>query len=455
MQLNTLTRTAGPATSRLRLALAAATGALLAAGPALAQLTPAAATGTPATSSAATGGAASVAWQADAAVLQYTESNGRVKATEPMVALRRSDGDDRVTSLRLTLDSLTGASPTGAVPQPVVQTITSASGASSYATSAGAVPVDRHFKDRRYAGVLSHEQPLGEGRHISVGGQASGETDFASIGLNVALAQDFDQRNTTLSLGLAWERDLIKPVGRTPAPLQPHTADYRLGTSRTRVVNDVLIGLTQVINRRWLTQLNLGLGSGGGYFNDPYKVLSVVDGTTGIETGDNKVSESRPRTRKRTTLYWQHKLHVDTGVVDLAWRGYRDDWGIRATTLEARYRHALGGGWFVEPQLRSYRQTAADFYRAWLVEGVDYLSSVHAPTAARASADPRLAAFKAQTTGLKLGLELGQGRELGVRVASYRQKNDAVRGAPGYLASVPLVDDLKATMVMVGYSHLF
>jgi hypothetical protein len=118
------------------------------------------------------------------------------------------------------------------------------------------------------------------------------------------------------------------------------------------------------------------------------------------------------------------------------------------------YRHALGHGWSVEPQLRGYRQSAASFYRAWLVEGVDYLSSVHAPTQAHASADPRLAAFTARTTGLKLALDLGHGRELGLRLASYRQKVATQPGAPGYLATVPLVDDLKATIVMAGYSHL-
>ncbi len=66
-----------------------------------------------------------------------------------------------------------------------------------------------------------------------------------------------------------------------------------------------------------------------------------------------------------------------------------------------------------------------------------------------------LAGFKATTLGLKVGLELARGRELGLRLASYNQKVAPVQGAPGYLATVPLVDNLKATIVMLGYSHLF
>ncbi|MFM2069598.1 MAG: hypothetical protein RLZZ584_4507, partial [Pseudomonadota bacterium] len=403
----------------------------------------------------ASNAAASVSWQADAAVLYYAESAGRVKAVEPIVALRRSDGDDRVTSLRLTLDSLTGASPTGAVPQPVAQTTTSASGESSYTTRAGEVPADKSFKDLRGAMNLGHEQPLGEGRRISLGANGSAETDFISAGLNGALALDFNNRNTTLSLGAALEVDRIKPVGNTPAPLQPHTADYRLGAQQSRQVADLLLGLTQVMNRRWLTQLNLGLGRGTGYHNDPYKVLSVVDGTTGLETGDARVSEARPRSRQRLSLYWQNKLHTGTGVVDVALRRYRDDWGIRANTLDASYRHELGGGWYVQPQWRHYRQNAARFYRGWLVEGVDYHSTTHTAALPYASADPRLGGFRAATLGLKLGVDLGRGREFGLRVSSYRQTMDHVGGAPGYLATVRLVDDLRATSLMLGYTHLF
>jgi hypothetical protein len=431
------------------LALGAAASALLAAGPAMAQGP------VPQAVSSGSGQGTEPTWQADAAVLLYNERGGRVKAVEPIVALKRSDADDRVTSLRLTFDSLTGASPTGAVPQPQVQTITSASGGSTYSTSPGTIPADHSFKDQRAALNLSHEQPFGAGRRINLGANVSGETDFASLGLNTALAQDFNDRNSTLSLGLAYEYDYIKPVGKTPSPLQPHDRSFRLGASQTRTVVDLLLGYTQVVNRRWLSQFNIGPGWGSGYFNDPYKVLSVVDGVTGLEVGDNKVSEARPRKRNRLTLYWQNKVHVDTGVVDVALRRYRDSWCIRSTTLDARYRHELGNGWFAEPQWRGYRQSAADFYRPYLVEGSDYLSDVHAPTLAHASADPRLAGFKATTLGLKFGLELARGRELGLRLASYNQKVAPVQGAPGYLATVPLVDNLKATIVMLGYSHLF
>jgi hypothetical protein len=431
-----------PPRSPLRLALAAATGALLAAGPGWAQ------TSTPAP------GSGPVTWQADASVLSYSESSGRVKAIEPVVSLKRSDANDRVTSLRLTLDTLTGASPTGAVPQPGVQTVTSASGKTSTTTRSGQVPMDSGFKDLRGAANLSHEQPFGEGRRISLGLNLSGETDFYSLGANVGLSQDFNNKNTTASIGLAYEFDLIKPVGFTPRPLLPHLSADSEGGSKTRNVGDLLLGVTQVMNRRWLMQFNVGVGSGSGYQNDPYKVVSVVSGS-GLETGDLKVSEARPGQRRRVSLYWQNKVHLGEDVVDLALRHYHDSWGIRAETADLHYRYELNRGWYLEPQLRVYRQNAADFYRPYLLEGSDYNSATHVAAMSYASADPRLAAFTARTVGMKLGFDLGKGREFGVRLASYQQKMSPTSSAPGYLATVPLTDPLKAMLLQIGISQQF
>ena len=50
----------------------------------------------------------------DTAVLYYAEDNGRVTAAEPIVNFKKDYGDERVLNLKVTLDSLTGASPNGA-----------------------------------------------------------------------------------------------------------------------------------------------------------------------------------------------------------------------------------------------------------------------------------------------------------------------------------------------------
>ncbi len=426
----------------IRAALAAASAALLA--PAVHAQTPA-----PAPASANT-------WKGESALLLYKEGGGRVTAVEPVVSARRTDGNDRTLGLKLTFDALTGASPNGAVAQPTAQTFTSPSGESTYTTEGGQQPLDPSFRDQRVALAFSLEQPFGAGRRLALGANVSSEYDFQSLGASASLAFDLNDKNTTLSFGAAFEADRIKAVGGAPQGLQPA---FGAGTARagsgTRNVADLLVGVTQVMSRSWLMQLNLGLGRGSGEHNDPYKILSVVDGTSGLVTGDRYVSEQRPDSRTRTSLYWQNKVHLREDVVDVGYRFYRDDWGIRAHTLDLRYRWELGGGLHLEPQWRWYRQSAADFWRGWLVEGREWSSTTQSASVAAASADPRLAAFSAHTLGLKFGMPLSPASELSLRLQAYRQTQKQPAAAPGVLATLDTAPALNAVTFVVGYTRDF
>lgn len=394
-------------------------------------------------------------WNVDSALLLYQEGGGRVRAVEPVVSARRTDGNDRTWGLKVTFDTLTGASPNGAAPQPAVQTFTSPSGQSSYSVAPGQLPLDTSFHDTRGALNVSLEQPFA-GAKLSAGVNLSGEYDFQSLGANAAMAWDLNNRTTTLTLGTAIEGDRIKAVGGTPQPLTPaFVPGAARGSSETRGVYDLLFGVTQVISPTWLVQANLGLGRGSGMHEDPYKIVSVVDGASGLVTGDRYVYESRPRSRSRTSLYLQSKSAFGRDVLDAAYRFYRDDWGIRSHTVELRYRLAMARGWYAEPQLRGYRQSAANFWRGWLVEGADWNSSTHAAGVANVSADPRLAEFSAATVGLKLGLALGPGSEVSMRLAHYRQTQKQPANAPGALTTLDLAPGLSATTVVFGYSRKF
>ena len=452
MQLNRMPACGG--TSTLHRALAAASAALLAPGVALAQST--APTGASGTAPAAPATPPRVPWQIDSAVLLYKESGGRVTAVEPVLSARRTDGNDRTLSLKVTLDALTGASPNGAVPQPAPQTFTSPSGESSYTTAPGATPLDSSFKDTRGALSVNFEQPFGDNQRLSLGTNLSAEYDFKSFSLNGALARDWNDKNTTLSVGAALEIDRMNPVGGLPAGLRrAFDAGAPRASNESRNVIDLLFGVTQVMNRQWLTQLNLGIGRGSGNHNDPYKVLSVVDGTTGLLVGDRYVNEARPDSRTRQSLFWQNKVHLTEDVIDVSYRYYRDSWGVSAHTLDARYRYEFGGGVHIEPHARVYRQGAADFWRGWLVEGQQWSSITQTAAVAYASADARLAEFTGTTLGAKLGMPIGRGSELTLRLETYRQKQATPAQAPGVLQTLDIAPTLKATTLLLGYSFTF
>lgn len=409
-------------------------------------------------------------WQVDSALLVYSEADSRVTAIEPIVALKKDLGDEHIFSVKLTLDSLTGASPNGALPANEVQTFTGPSGKGTYTAEAGELPLDDQFKDTRVAINLNWEQPFGEHNRFSIGGNFSNEYDFKSAALSAAIARDFNNKNTTVSLGVNLESDSIDPVGGTPIPMATmiNTLDEtdeaeqtaKSGNSESKTVTDALIGITQVMNRHWLMQFNYSYGTSSGYHTDPYKIASVLDDTGALAESPLVpgtrwyLYESRPDTRARHSVFFGNKYHLTEDVIDFSYRYYTDDWGIDSHTLDLRYRYQFAGNMYLEPHLRWYNQTAADFYRLFVSESTETAGGVS--TLEYLSADPRLSEFTGTSVGLKYGIEFSRSSEFYIRAEQYTQSYDAKAPASmTNLQGLDLAPDLSAVSVLVGYSFEF
>ena len=399
-------------------------------------------------------------WLVDSAVLAYQEADSRVQAIEPSVRVQKDFGDQRILNGKLVIDSLTGASPNGATSATVPQTFTSPSGGQTYTTNAGELPLDDEFKDTRVALSAGWQQPISSDTKISVGGNLSSEYDFRSIGANASIARDYNQKNTTLSAGLAFELDQIDPVGGAPVALTSNAAQQKQGGDNKTVI-DLLVGMSQVLNRHALLQVNYSLSLMNGYQTDPYKVLSAVDANGNLVNDPTTAGrqlylfEARPDTRTRHSLFGELKYGFERGdVLTTSYRFTSDDWGIQSHTLDAKYRYVFGDKYFVEPHVRYYAQTAADFYKSYLVQGQDF--NINAgkidPLVSEASADSRLGAFDATTFGVKMGMSLPHDRELSLRVEQYDQTAQDVKPIGGQLAGQILQPDLSATFVQLGYT---
>jgi hypothetical protein len=259
------------------------------------------------------------------------------------------------------------------------------------------------------------------------------------------VAHDFNEKNTTLSLGIYDENDRLRPIGGEPVP----GSDYELAQKRgSPSKNDVgaLLGLTQVMNRHWLAQINLSADRFTGYLDDPYKILSVID-DGGATTG--YLYEKRPNQRTRESVYVDNRIGWERESVAVALRYFTDSWRIHSDTARVRFRWwNFDRSQYWEPSFRWYRQSAADFYSPWLssgaVSGLTYASS-----------DSRLAAFHALTYGLEYGMVLGeqseQPRKFTVRVEYYRQTIDDRIPAPGAFQSLDLYPGLTAFLAQFGY----
>ena len=199
-----------------------------------------------------------------------------------------------------------------------------------------------------------------------------------------------------------------------------------------------------------ITQFNYSYSIVDGYLTDPFKVISKVDGVTGF-TQDN-IYESRPDSRVKQSLYAQSLYHFDSVVLDVSYRYMWDDWEIDSHTIDTRFRIPLGDAFgtesYIQPHFRLYQQSAAEFYRPFLIDGEA------APT--YASADYRIGEMTTFTVGLKYGLLVNNGHDLSFRLEYYRQApTDAgIAGfeARGALNEVDLYPTIDAIIAQVTYS---
>jgi hypothetical protein len=409
----------------------------------------------------------------DSAVLQYHESGGRINTTEAVVHVKFNHEDGSTLGIALTFDTLSGGSPNGALPSKAVQTfakpsgstlsttttntpiqtfttasgrVVSAGGSSAsvpYSVAAGDLPIDTSFKDMRESANLSWSYQLNPLTTHTLGAGYSHETDFQSMLFNTSISHDFNDKNTTLSAGVNYEYDFINPIGGAPVAMSDYALFQKEG-SKSKQVEDLLLGFSQVMGRRWISQINLSLNKSSGYQNDPYKILSGLD-ATGNTVG--YIYEKRPEDRSRTSVYWGNKIALDHDSIDFSVRHMTDTWGITSKTVDLRYRWLFSDDSYIEPQFRYYKQTAADFYRLYLNQG--------APLLAYASADPRLAQFSANTLALKWVTKLDRKTEFSFRAQTYVQKGDSPTAVPAALQGLDLYPSLKTSLFQVGLKTEF
>lgn len=361
-------------------------------------------------------------WQTDVAVLIYNETD-RVSAFEPAIALKKTFEDDSVLGFKLVYDALTGASHNGAAESDQVQTFTRPSGKGNYETSAGDVPLDDTFRDSRGSFSVSYEQPIGRFNKMIYGGNLSAEHDFTSMSGSATYLHDMNQRNTTLSLGVSFEYDDITPEGGIPVALsemQVNTnAQVRGEDSDTRTMSEILLGVTQVIDRYTLVQFNYGYSQSSGYHSDPYKIVSVLnaDGSLNAANGLNGtyIYENRPDSRTKQSFYGKVKRYIGGDVADISYRYMWDDWDVASHTIDSHYRFNMSDNWYIEPHVRYYQQQEAEFYR--------YSLSNAEVTPEFVTADYRLGDMTATTIGAKVGFMAG-GYANSVRLEMYQQSGD-------------------------------
>lgn len=338
----------------------------------------------------------------------YKEADRRIKVNTGLFQFEKALGAATTVRGEVVYDSISGASPTGGPPP----------------KGSDQVPLAELIETRK-AGSLEVSQRWG--RHTLTPQVAySTESDYESFGASLKEAIEFNNRNTTLSLGVAHNYDRIL-AGNSPY-LPAETVNHKNNT-------DVFFGLSQLLGPKTILTVNGTYGYTDGYLTDPYKGIRFdsfpdVDGTFIF-------GEKRPGYRSRGVLYaslTQYITPADASV-ELACRFHRDSFDITAHTVSLTWFQKVGKRLTLEPFVRFYDQGEASFYYdrvpAALGNPIPIFSNAGTPT--YFSADYRLSALRSWTYGLKATLKVHDHLSLDAGYKRYEMRGrDGVTAQSAY-----------------------
>jgi hypothetical protein len=360
-------------------------------------------------------------WDLDLGLMTYQEDARNTGIEFILNATREFDDDDQV-GFQIEIDTLTGATPNGATASNQVQTFTQASGSREYEIAPGEIPVVDPHMDTRLAVGLNYQDQFRDNIAIDTNGRLSVEFDYQSYSAGHGWQFDFNQKNSRLNFAVQGEYNRVHPVGNIPVQLSLMTPtgefQNRTSAAKSKHIAELSLGWTQVINRRSICQINTTQSRFTGYLSDPYKFVSIIDDTNPDNMGEtlNYRFEKRPRERDIASYFVGCKKDFNGNLLDVSFRSSQDDWGIKANVLDLRYRSRLDKASSIQPRIRFYQQTAADFYRHSLpvTEGLpDLISS-----------DTRIAAYDAITIGFKYTVQGIDNKEHSWTFDYYEQTGD-------------------------------
>ncbi|MEI6757096.1 MAG: DUF3570 domain-containing protein [Chlorobium sp.] len=291
----------------------------------------------------------------------------------------------------------------------------------------GASP--HYYNSLSGASISEHRQAvdLGVTRYLSrgsvtVGTSYSDENDYISRGYSAEGSLSTEDKNTTFTLGGSYTTDTINPTGQKDKFFAKRTVAG-------------LVGVTKVLTKQDIVQLNFGYSNGRGDFNDHYKSVDV-----------------RPEKRVGKTVMtrWNHHFDGTDGTSRLSYRFYTDTFGINAHTFGLEYVQPVVNDWTVTPSARYYSQTAANFYHP-VEDPADPTAYPNVGLNEIVSCDQRLSAFGAITLGIKVEKRIAKEWLVDAKFEHYEQRSGwglSGKGDPG-LAS------FSARFVQLGVSREF
>ncbi|EAT11919.1 DUF3570 domain-containing protein [Bermanella marisrubri] len=367
-------------------------------------------------------------WDVDLGYLRYEEPD-KIEVDTYMAMINGDLSPTDSIKLGLVFDTLTGATPSGALPSNGGggSTFTGVSGGQT--SSGGGDTGLVEFDDTRLAFDATWTHEWHRLIRSNTSAYVSVEGDYTAVGGSLGIEKDTQDRayTFTAAVGLATDK-----VGRsdetTPEPLS-RTADAIFNGTGNKNTYDALLGITHVINKRTLAMLNYTYSTALGYHTDPYKIISVAD-INDNQLANGTLYESRPDERTRQILYTKlvHELPSTGNHFAISYRYHTDTWDLNSHTIESHYSKRLSNNHLIEPFWRIYHQQAANFYQRTIIYDPNTqsnLSEVELPE--HVSSDSRLAELLSNTIGIKYRYKTSASGSIDLRAAYiYRDYSNTI-----------------------------
>lgn len=304
----------------------------------------------------------------------WQEASGRIHVDSQAGEVEQGLPNDVRVKLTGVIDTISGATPTGQL---------------TLDPTTGTIPMTQ-MTDRRKAWTLDATKPFGA-TTIDLGYANSRESDYVSNGLSLNTQTTFNNKNTTLLLGVAGTDDTV--------------AVFYQSAWAKKQGRQAIVGVTQLLNPDTTLTLNFSVDHSSGYLSDPYKLIEDHVDLGGGLILLSTFGENRPAHRNADIFFTSlvHNIRPANAAVQLDYRYYHDTFGINAHTLTLEWLQKLfNERVVVTPLLRVYQQSAAFFYKTTL-DGTGIVPASR-PDADGPffSADYRLSKMRTVDAGIKI-----------------------------------------------------
>ena len=231
----------------------------------------------------------------------------------------------------------------------------------------------RAWHEVRHAGTIETEYKPHE-FGVTIGGSVSSEPDYLSYGLGFAVAQDLDEKNTTLTAGYGYGHD-VASRGPTPFAIWSRIIEH----------STLNLGVTQVVNKSTVASLSADMVLDSGDQSKPYRYIPMftADVAARVPRGASidavnanrlpeRPLEQLPLNRQRYAVTGRLGHRFDASTIRLEERVYADSWLLIASTTDARWIFDLGRRFALWPHAHFHMQSGVNFWeRAYVSTNVN------------------------------------------------------------------------------------